>query len=172
MATHYEVLPIPAFLEYTRMFEAGAVTIGIEYRLLNEEIIESEYGEDSRAKFGGVLPPNLPAVIDEDGVSIHVFGTQDGAEYLRFDCFGDYPHYHYIDPKAERQTVMEFEPDEHGPMFDWVLDCLSERLVAMLETAGAEALAARVDPAVVAGQLAAVRAEILAAARRGAPAKA
>ena len=169
MATHYAVLPIPAFPEYTREFEAGAVTIGVEYRRLDEEIIAREYGPDSRAKFGNRLPPGLPAVVDEDGVSVHVFGTEDGAEYLRFDCFGDYPHYHYIDPRAGRQSVMEYDASAHGPMFDWVIESLAERLAGMLAEAGAEALAGRVEPGRVAARLPEIRAEMEAAEAHGAP---
>ena len=56
-------------------------------------------------------------------------------------------------------------------MFDWVLGCLGERLVVMLETAGARVLAEQVDPAVVGQSLEAVQAEMLAAAGRGAPTK-
>ena len=168
-ATHYDVLPIPAFDAYTRRFEAGAVTIGVEYRLLNEKVIAEVYGPDSREQFGGVLPENLPEVNDEDGVSVHVFGSEDGLEYLRFDCFGDYPHYHYIDPVAEKQTVMSYDPDAKGPMIEWVLESLRHALVDMLREAGASALAGRVEPALVASKLDDVQAEILAAAERGEP---
>ena len=168
MGTHYEVLPIPAFAEYTHRFTAGPLTFGVEYRLLNEAVIAAEYGEDSRAKFGNQLPPGLPATIDEDGVSLHVFGP-DGLEYLRFDCFDDYPHYHYIEAREGRQTVMEFDPLADGPMRDWLVDCLRERLGEMLTRAGAADVAARWDPAAHGEVLAAVAVEIEAAARRGKP---
>ena len=64
---------------------------------------------------------------------------------------------------------MGFDADSEGPMFDWVLACLGERLVAMLETAGARELAARVDPEGVRARLPEVRAEMLSAAERGQP---
>ena len=82
MATRYEVLPIPAIARYTRILEAGCVSFGIEYRLLNEQIIAEEYGEDARAQFGNVTPDVLGDVIDEDGVSVHVFGSEDGQEQI------------------------------------------------------------------------------------------
>ena len=80
VATRYDVLPIPALAEYTRVFEAGPVSFGVEYRLLNEDIIAEEYGADARARFGNETPPGLPARIDEDGVSVHVFGSEDRGE--------------------------------------------------------------------------------------------
>jgi hypothetical protein len=67
---------------------------------------------------------------------------------------------------------MEFHPEQDGPMFDWVLACLSGRLIEMLAEAGATALAARVEPADVARRLEAVRAEMVAAAERGVPTQA
>ena len=38
------------------------------------------------------------AVVDDRGVSLHVYGEQDGEwrEFLRFDCFAEDPHYHYV----------------------------------------------------------------------------
>lgn len=36
MGTHYEILPIPAMMQYTKLFDAGAVRLGVEYRLLND----------------------------------------------------------------------------------------------------------------------------------------
>lgn len=169
MATRYDVLPIPALMQFTETFEAGAVTFGVEYRLLNEEIIAQEFGADSRAKFGNKLPPGLPEVINEDGVSVHVFGTEDEHEYLRFDCFDDYPHYHYITPAEETQLVLEFDPVADGSMVDWVVSCLAERLPVMLEHAGASELAEKVDPGRIGGVLGDVEREIRAAADRGTP---
>ena len=171
MGTPYEVLPIPAFPDYTHAFRAGALTFGVEYRLLDEEVIAKEYGADARAKFGDTLPPGLPAQIDEDGVSVHVFGP-DGLEYLRFDCFDDYPHYHYIEAREGRQEVMEFDPLADGPMRSWLVACLGTRLGAMLTRAGAGDVAAGWDPREHAEVLAAVAAEIEAAARRGEPTRA
>ena len=168
MGTHYEVLPIPAFSENTHIFQAGVLTFGVEYRLLNEAVIAAEYGEDARAKFGNTLPPGLPAQIDEDGVSVHVFGP-DGLEYLRFDCFDDYPHYHYIEAREGRQTVMEFDPLADGPMQSWLVGCLRGRLGEMLSRAGAGDVAADWDPHAHVEVLAAVASEIEAATQRGKP---
>jgi hypothetical protein len=146
MSIRYEVLPIPARMAYTRLHSAGPVQLGVEYRLLNEEIIAEEYGDDARERFGNAPPPELPAQIDEDGVSVHVFDRETSREFLRFDCFEDYPHYHYIDPETGRQTVHAFDVAAHGPMHEWVIQCLSHRLPEMLAEAGASELARQIDP--------------------------
>ncbi len=169
MATRYEVLPIPAIARYTRILEAGCVSFGIEYRLLNEQIIAEEYGEDARAQFGNVTPDVLGDVIDEDGVSVHVFGSEDDHEYLRFDCFTDYPHYHYLAPRDGHQTVIQFDPIADGPIVPWALECMRSRLADMLIHTGAAELAKQVDSAVVEKVLVEVAREIEAAIERGKP---
>ncbi len=145
MATHYDVLPVPPRMDCTHMIPAGSVQFGIEYRLLNEEIIAAEYGKDARGKFGNEPPAELGDQINEDGVSIHVFGSEDSQEYLRFDCFEDFPHYHYINPVAGWQDVHVFDVAAHGAMHAWTLHCLSKRLPEMLVQAGAQDLARSID---------------------------
>src|SRR5262249_58922844 len=105
----YRTLPVPAFEERTTRFEAGAVTIGVEYRLLDERTILEFYGPDARAKFDNVAPAGIGDVVEEDGLCVHVFGTDDGLEYLRFDCFDDAPHYHYLDSLEPRNVVVEYD---------------------------------------------------------------
>ena len=46
MGTEYAVLPIPAIERHTERFAAGAVTFGVEYRLLNEVMDEYENVSD------------------------------------------------------------------------------------------------------------------------------
>ena len=46
--------------------------------------------------------------VEDNGVSIHVFGD-DGHEYLRFDMFEHGPHYHYIEPSGEKQTIIDYD---------------------------------------------------------------
>lgn len=169
MAIRYEVLPIPAIARYTRIFEAGCISFGVEYRLLNEQIIAEEYGKEARAKFGNVTPEALAGVIDEDGVSVHVFGSEDELEHLRFDCFSAYPHYHYLVPSEGHQTVIQFDPIADGPMVPWALRCMRSRLVPMLEHTGALELARQVDPAVVDKVLVDVAREVEAAVQHGKP---
>ena len=145
------------------------VSFGVEYRRLDEQLIAEEYGADARAKFGNVTPESLGAVIDEDGISVHVFGTEDEQEYLRFDCFEDYPHYHYLAPHEGHQTVTEFDSAAHGPMLEWVLDSLRLRLPQMLSHTGAPALASGVDMDLVGKVLVNVSREIELALERGEP---
>jgi len=124
MPTRYEVLPIPARMTHTQLYSAGPIQFGVEYRLLNEELIAEEYGHDARAQFGNENPSDLGDQIEEDGVSIHVFDQTGSREFLRFDCFEDYPHYHYIDAGRGHQTVHDYDFVAHGPMHEWVIDCL------------------------------------------------
>ncbi|MEO8694642.1 MAG: hypothetical protein ABI658_14050 [Acidimicrobiales bacterium] len=159
MAIVNHTLPVPAFLENTARFTAGSVTFGVEYRVLDEAMIFDYYGPDARAKFPNGAPAGMGAVINEDGLSLHVFGTADGHEYLRFDCFDDAPHYHYLDPAASRNVVHDYDAIAHGPIVDWALDTLRTRLGPMLTHAGATELAESLDPAAVAEVIPAVAAE-------------
>jgi hypothetical protein len=159
MAIVNHTLPVPAFLENTARFAAGPVTIGVEYRVLDEAMILDYYGPDARAKFPNGAPAGMGAVINEDGLSLHVFGTVDGHEYLRFDCFDDAPHYHYLDPTASRNVVHDYDAIAHGPIVDWALDALRTRLAPMLTQAGATELGASLDHAAVAEIMPAVAAE-------------
>ena len=152
-------LPVPAFLEHTARFVAGPVTIGVEYRVLDEAAILDYYGPDARAKFPNGAPAGMGAVINEDGLSIHVFGTADGYEYLRFDCFDDAPHYHYLDPPSSRNVVHDYDAVAHGPIVDWAFVALRTRLAEMLTHAGVGDLAATVDQRAIDEVLPAVEAE-------------
>ena len=153
-------LPVPAFLENTARFPAGAITIGVEYRVLDEAMILDYYGPDARAKFPNGAPAGMGAVINEDGLSLHVFGTNDGQEYLRFDCFDDAPHYHYLDPLTPTNTVVDYDAVAGEPVVSWALDAIEHRVAAMLQHAGASSLAAAVDPELVRYAMPLVRIEV------------
>ncbi len=174
MTIEYRTLPVPAFEEHTARFDAGAVSIGVEYRILDEATILAFYGPDARAMFDDVAPAGMGGVVDEDGLCLHVF-ADDGLEWLRFDCFDDAPHYHYLDARVPRNVVEEYDAVANGPMLEWALHAISTRLAPMLEHAGAVDVAARVDPARVAAVMPAVEAEARRAirerarTRRGAP---
>ena len=88
----YGIPPQPHVPEDTRMLPAGVVTFGVEYR-------------------------NLDA---DEGVSIHVFGTEDRHEYVRLDVFDGEPHYHYVHPFIEGReivnNVIDFDTAAHGDM--------------------------------------------------------
>ena len=152
-------LPVPAFLENTARFVAGPLTIGVEYRVLDEAMILDYYGPDARAKFPNGAPAGMGTVINEDGLSLHVFGTADGHEYVRFDCFDDAPHYHYLDPPSSRNVVHDYDSVAHGPIVDWALLALRTRLGEMLRHAGAPDDVVAFDAGALAGVMPAVEAE-------------
>ena len=130
------VPPIPHIPENTRMFDAGAVRFGVEYRLLNDAIVGEHMGErPSEAS---------RSEMEDSGVSIHVFGM-DAHEYLRFDCFDADPHYHYIYPNADHQRWVPFDRAANGDPLTWAMACLRQRLEPMLRAAGGGAVADAVD---------------------------
>jgi hypothetical protein len=77
-------------------------------------------------------------------VSIHVLDADGDVERLRFDCFDDDPHYHYIVPERRTQRYVHHDPVAGGEMLAWALDAIEQRLPAMLHASGAEELAAAV----------------------------
>jgi hypothetical protein len=82
-------------------------------------------------------------------VTLHVWGTDDGHLYVRFDCFDDEPHYHYnrrVEAGGEVvNNVVPFDVVAHGPMLPWALGCLRTRLPEMLMQAGGGEVAAQLD---------------------------
>ena len=99
----YDQLPIPMVTEHCIPVDAGAVQLVVESRRLTNEIID---GALQRA-------PSRPTVpFDDFGATLHVCGTADGLEHLRFDCFENEPHYHYIEQAAGANTVVRI--DEAG----------------------------------------------------------
>ncbi|MGH7337908.1 MAG: DUF7700 domain-containing protein, partial [Myxococcota bacterium] len=88
--------------------------------------------------------------LDDRGVSLHVFSAGDGTaaqEFLRFDCFDEDPHYHYISWRAMSNEMLHMDPIADGDPLAWALERIRTRLPQMLARAGAPAVAARVDPA-------------------------
>jgi hypothetical protein len=151
--TRYDRMPIPPVEVQTTWFEAGAVRIGVEYRLLNEAIAAA--GEVVAAH-GDSLQPDAEAAnlaaLDDRGVSLHVCGTGDGAsgqEFLRFDCFDEDPHYHYLSWRAMSNEMLHMDPIADGDPLAWALERIRTRLPQMLARAGADDVAARVDPAAI-----------------------
>lgn len=130
--------PVPDLTEYV---DAGVIAIGVEYRVVNEDIVLNNlkaHGMDRP-------PPGARQTIDEDGgVSLHVCDAATHSEYLRFDMFGESPHYHYL-CRDEYQLNIPYDRHACGPMIDWALECIRLRLRPMLAFCGAEDLAAHVD---------------------------
>jgi hypothetical protein len=136
---------IPSVAEQTTYVTVGALRIGVEYRVLTDEIINNTEG---------IVATDDPAFrgFHSQGASLHIVDGATGAEHLRFDVFDDGPHYHYMDGQGGNRVVI-YDVAGCGPMWDWVLTCLHERLPAMLTEAGAAALAQLVDAGEVAGAI-------------------
>jgi hypothetical protein len=142
--TVYTVAPIPPDPEHTTWVEAGALRIGVEYRVLDDAELEENYEGRDMEEIRAALQDRT---VQDNGVSIHVAGAQDGHEYLRFDLFEQDPHYHYIEPSGERQTVVQFDRVAMGEMLPWALGQLRHRLPQMLERAGGKDLVPKLDRA-------------------------
>ena len=148
--TRYDKMPIPPVEQQTEYFDAGAVTFGVEYRLLTDAIAAASESEDARGA------DSSSGSFADRGVAIHVFGRdRDGAdegarlEYLRFDCFNEDPHYHYISWTERSNEMLHLDPVADGDPLQWALERIRTRLSQMLERAGAPDLASRVDPRLV-----------------------
>jgi len=148
--TVYTVPPIPPDPAHTTWVDAGAIRIGVEYRLLDEAGLEANYEGEQMDEIQQALDG---AAVQDNGVSLHVVGIEDDHEYLRFDLFEQEPHYHYIDKAGESQTIIDFDRVAHGPMLPWALAQIRDRLVPMLEHAGGRALASKLDSGQVAASL-------------------
>ena len=146
--TRYDLMPIPPVESQTEYFEAGAVTFGVEYRLLDDAIAAASDVESARGQKSARGSDNRGS-IDDRGVSLHVFGSaaegEELLEHLRFDCFEEDPHYHYVSWEHESNEMLHIDPVADGDPLTWALERIRTRLPQMLERAGAAALAARVD---------------------------
>ena len=139
----YDIPPIPPDPQHTHYLDAGAVKLGLEYRTLDDEELDTQYADDpeSREKLEKVKPEEL----QDQGVSIHVVGSDDDHEYIRFDVFDNGPHYHYIRKGVVENKIVDFDPVAMGEMLPWALSQLREKLPVMLRHAGGDEVAGRLD---------------------------
>src|SRR5262249_45075996 len=91
----YTTPPQPPVEENTLYLPAGAVTFGVEYRDVDPDSLAATYA-DNAGHLTELEEKSAEGGFFDEGVTIHVCGTDDGHEYLRFDVFDDDPHYHYI----------------------------------------------------------------------------
>jgi hypothetical protein len=143
----YQVQPQPPEPEHTRWFPAGAVTFGVEHRRVDPQALAATYGDDPAA-MAEIEQHSPEGGFHDSGVSLHVNGTEDGHEYLRFDLFEGEPHYHYVRPSGDHNHVVPVDPVAHGDLLAFAFRCLRERLGPMLREAGGDAAADALDPAV------------------------
>jgi hypothetical protein len=127
----YSQLPIPMVTEHCIPVDAGAVQLVVESRTLTNQIVHDT--------FHGVVDANIP--FDDFGATLHVCGTADGLEYLRFDCFENEPHYHYIDQAAGANTVVRIDELAVGDPIEFSLACVEHHLPDMLRNCGVGDLA-------------------------------
>ena len=149
----YHIPPIPPSAEHTTYIEAGGLRIGVEYRLLNDAELAANYEGEEMAEIEAATGGQA---VEDNGVSIHVFGGEDDHEYLRFDMFEHGPHYHYIERSGEKQTIVDFDRVAMGDMLPWTINQLATRLGEMLRFAGGEVLAEQLDTVAVCNSLAQV----------------
>jgi hypothetical protein len=127
----YDQLPIPMVTEHCIPVDAGAVQLVVESRRLTNEILAATY-------HGAV---NAEIDFDDFGASLHVCSTADGLEHLRFDCFENEPHYHYIEPAAGANTVVRIDELAVGDPIEFSLTCVERHLPDMLRHCGPAGLA-------------------------------
>jgi hypothetical protein len=144
----YNMQPQPPVEENTRWFEAGVVTIGVEYREVDPENLVATY-QDNAEDMAELRERSPEGGFTDEGVSLHVRSTEDGHEFVRFDVFDGEPHYHYVRPTGDHNNVVSFDPVADGDMLPWALDRLRNRLGDMLAEAGGGDLAPRLDGALL-----------------------
>ena len=94
----------------------------VESRRLTNAIVEETYH--------GAVASGI--AFDDGGATLHVLGTDDGLEHLRFDCFENEPHYHYIDQAAVGNTVVRIDELAVGDPIEFSLACVEHHLPDML----------------------------------------
>jgi hypothetical protein len=148
----YNIPPQPPVAENTRYLPAGAITFGIEYRDVDPETLAATYAGDAK-QLAELEEKSPEGGFTDEGVSIHVCGTDDGHEYVRFDVFDDEPHYHYIHRTRSGaevvNNVIDFDTAAHGDMLPWAIECLRTRLPAMLAEADGRHLVPQLDSELV-----------------------
>ena len=144
--------PIAPLEESTEYIDAGSIKFGLEYRELNEDVLEQNFGHDP-AELARVKAMHAEGGLPDDtGLSLHVIDAADDREMLRFDMFGDDPHYHYMPPEPYHILVV-YDVATNGNMFTWTMSAVRNRLDLLLANAGYPALAASYDKAAVAAAL-------------------
>ena len=135
-------MPIPAIEAHTTSFRVGAIRVGVEYRRLTDAVAAAAQLQAADGDERGQTTE-----LDDRGVSIHIHANQDGEEreFLRFDCFEEDPHYHYINWRDRSNEMLHMDPAATGDPVAFALHCIEQRLPALLERAGARDVASQVD---------------------------
>lgn len=121
--THHKFMLLPPMPQHVRWFALGPLSLGLEMRVLTDK-------------------NGLPK---ETSISLHIFGNDRTTEYLRFDCFDRFPHYHYILNASQTNVVWGYDPDANGPMLEWSFAAIRSRMPQFLRRAGEAKLADQVE---------------------------
>lgn len=132
----YEVMPIPIDPAYSVEVVAGPLTFIVESRWLTPERVI-----DHAAREGRLDAIDDVAGLDDEGPSLHVMGTATGLEYLRFDCFRNEPHYHYLHHHNSSNTVVRLDDVAVGHPVPWTVRTIRHRMADMLLHSGVPELA-------------------------------
>jgi hypothetical protein len=144
-------IPVEPFSpEFSQFFEAGAITIALEYRNITPATVRASYKAAYPGKnFEELYDTLSQSTLGHEGVaasgfSIHVLSTDDQHEYLRFDCFDQDAHYHYLPPSRTNEPVanrvVPLDVAANGDALSWALRALRYQLPAMLTMADGSAL--------------------------------
>jgi hypothetical protein len=151
----FDMMPIPLVDAATTYFPAGVLVIGVEGRQIDPDTVAAELGHLTPAQEAAVKAQQ-PADLDDSGPSVHVIDAATGTEHLRFDCFDNGPHYHYVIPDEGYQIVVTMDRAACGDPIDFAVGCLQTRLRPMLAAAGRDDLAQLVDDDLIAEVIPAV----------------
>jgi hypothetical protein len=142
--------PEPLVPEKTIFIEGGPIVIGIEQRHITTESLRDLY--EGNPQHAAAFAARQGDDIEDQGVSIHVLSTATRLEHLRFDCFDEDPHYHYIthdEGGGLQNRWVIYDRAANGAMLPWALDRLRDHLPQMLAGAGAAPEMVAVDAATV-----------------------
>ena len=84
-------------------------------------------------------------IMTDQGLCLQVYSEIEGkdTEILRFDCFDQTPHYHY---GPENHNIrLNMDKTTAGNPLGWTLDNIRHRLPAMIQRAGYDELAAKLE---------------------------
>jgi hypothetical protein len=127
---------IPPVPERCVSLPVGPLRFVVEARHLDDRAVAGNFSQEPGE--GG------DAVFDDYGPTLHVYGAEDGIEHLRFDCFANKPHYHYVREAGAVNIVCRIDQYAEGDPIEWTIGRLRERLPEMLQYCGLTALAEEV----------------------------
>jgi hypothetical protein len=153
LGTPYPVMPAPPVPEHCVTIPAGDLELVVEARDVVDDLTRV-----NQTSLG----------FDDFGATLHVQATSDKVEHLRFDCFANEPHYHYIRMASQENLICRLDDVAEGDPIEWAIGRLRNRLPEMLEHVGAPHLArsVRADPTTIARALDAVQALLVDARAR------